>query len=98
MRQCAASFAAALLLHTAPVCAAEVVQGPARAVDGDTLVVGIFVLLADQPRKGYAHQHSMWTASMPYDCPFSSVGHETLTKDHYLAQTTAQGSALPLLC
>ena len=59
LRRCAASFAAALLLHTAPVCAAEVVQGPARAVDGDTLVVGIFVLLADQPQKDYAHQHSM---------------------------------------
>jgi len=39
-RQCAASVAAAALLwHPAPACATEVIQGPARAVDGDTLVV-----------------------------------------------------------
>ena len=39
LQRCAAPLAAALLLQASPARAAEVIQGPARAVDGDTLVV-----------------------------------------------------------
>ena len=39
LQRCAAPLAAALLLQASPASAAEVIQGPARAVDGDTLVV-----------------------------------------------------------
>lgn len=45
----------ALLVHSGPACAAEVLTGPARIVDGDTLEVG-----AVCRRKSSYKQHSKY--------------------------------------